>query len=135
MAGTTPAALAQKLAQHMAKLATYTAPTTVYAALVTTDSSDATAGTECVDANYDRVPITLANLFSDAGGVLTTILDILWPAAAASYTVHGIEFYDNTEVERRGALSPVHPDQLGRGPDQRAVQTPGGQWHSHCKLT
>jgi hypothetical protein len=109
MAGTTPAALAQKLAQHMAKLATYTAPTTVYAALVTTDSSDATAGTECVDANYDRVPITLANLFSDAGGVLTTILDILWPAAAASYTVHGIEFYDNTKSNGGARCLPFIP--------------------------
>lgn len=135
MAGTTPAALAQKLAQHMAKLATYTAPTTVYAALVTTDSSDATAGTECVDANYDRVPITLANLFSDAGG--RAHHDPRHPLASGRSLVHGARdrVLRQHEVERRGALSPVHSDQLGRGPDQRAVQTPGGQWHSHCKLT
>ncbi len=93
--GTTPAYLAALVAAAMMHGTAYQAPATVYAALMTTDSSDATPGTECGDATYARVSVAPASLFSRSGAVDTTILDILWPGATASYTVHAVEFFDS----------------------------------------
>lgn len=101
MSGTTPAWLADQIAKHIAKIATYTPPATVYAALMVTDSSDAAAGTECSDATYARIPCSLGasgagvDLFTDLAGVLTTCIDVLWGAATAQYVVHAVEFYDS----------------------------------------
>ena len=95
MAGTTPAYLAALVAAAMMHGTAYQAPATVYAALTVADSSDATAGTEFSDATYARVAVAPASLFSRSGGVLSTIIDILWPGATAAYTVHDVEFYDS----------------------------------------
>ena len=102
MAGTMPSYLRDALANHVAKLATYTPPTTIYAALTKTAPTASAAGTELTsgtNTGYARVACTLASLFSESGGVLTTIADVLWPqnsGAGAWESATWVEFYDSS---------------------------------------
>ena len=102
MAGTEPAYIRDKILNHIADLATYTPPTTVYAALCKTAPTASTPGTEITsgtDTGYARVALTLASLFSESGGVLTTVIDILFPQNSGSgawESCQWIDFYDSS---------------------------------------
>ena len=59
----------------------YTAPTTVYVALYTTDPTDADTGTEVTGGSYARQSVTFA---SPSNGVTTNSADITFPTATAA---------------------------------------------------
>jgi hypothetical protein len=61
---------------------TYTAPTTVYLALYTTDPTDADTGTEVSGGSYARQSITMA---APSNGVSTNSVAIEFPQATASW--------------------------------------------------
>lgn len=61
---------------------TYTAPTTTYLALYTTDPTDADTGTEVTGGSYARQSITMG---SPSNGVSTNSAAIEFPAAGASW--------------------------------------------------
>lgn len=70
----------------------YTAPTTVYLALYTTDPTDADTGTEVTGGSYARQSITFG---APSNGVSTNSAAIEYPAATASYgTVTNIGIRD-----------------------------------------
>ena len=95
MAGTCPNNLQEQIKKHITKLATYTPSTTLYAALMVSDSTDAAPGTECSDSGYTRQAVTLASLFADNGqGSVKLNTTIDWGAAAVQYVVHAVEFFD-----------------------------------------
>jgi hypothetical protein len=60
----------------------YTAPTTIYLALYTTDPTDADTGTEVSGASYARQTITMG---SPSNGVSTNSAAIEFPAAGGSW--------------------------------------------------
>jgi hypothetical protein len=60
----------------------YTAPTTVYVALYTTDPTDADAGTEVTGGSYARQAVTFA---APSNGVSTNSADVTFPTATASF--------------------------------------------------
>jgi len=60
----------------------YTAPTTVYLALYTTDPTDADVGTEVSGGSYARVAVTFA---APSGGVTTNSADITFPTCTLSW--------------------------------------------------
>jgi len=61
---------------------TYTAPTTVYLALYTTDPTDADTGTECSGTSYARQAITFG---APSNGVSTNSAAIEFPQAGGAW--------------------------------------------------
>ena len=61
---------------------TYTAPTTVYLALYTTDPTDADTGTECSGTSYARQAITFG---APSNGASTNSAAIEFPQAGGSW--------------------------------------------------
>lgn len=60
----------------------YTAPTTVYVALYTTDPTDADTGTEVTGGSYARTAVTFA---APSNGVSLNSADVTFPTATASF--------------------------------------------------
>lgn len=60
---------------------TFTAPTTVYVALFTSDPTDANTGTEVSGGSYARTAVTFA---APTNGVTTNNADVTFPQATAS---------------------------------------------------
>ena len=70
----------------------YTAPTTVYVGLFTSDPTDAGSGTEVAGGSYARKSATFA---APSNGVSTTSADITFDQASASWgTITHIAIYD-----------------------------------------
>jgi len=70
----------------------YTAPTTVYVALFTTDPTDAGTGTEVSGGAYARTSITFG---SPSNGVTTNSADVTFPTCTAAWgTVTHMGIYD-----------------------------------------
>lgn len=61
---------------------TYTSPATVYAALFTTDPTDAGSGTEASSGAYARTAITFG---SPSNGVTTNSADVTFPTCTAAW--------------------------------------------------
>ena len=64
----------------------YTAPTTVYVGLFTSDPTDAGSGTEVSGGSYARTAVTFA---APSNGVTTNDADVTFPTATASWGVVG----------------------------------------------
>jgi len=60
----------------------YTAPTTVYVALYTTDPTDADTGTEVTGGSYARTSVTFA---APSNGVTTNSADITFPTCTLAW--------------------------------------------------
>jgi hypothetical protein len=60
----------------------YTAPTTVYVALYTTDPTDADTGTEVTGGSYARTAVTFG---APSNGVSTNSATVTFPTATASF--------------------------------------------------
>ena len=70
----------------------YTAPTTVYVGLFTTDPTDAGSGTEVSGGSYARVAATFG---APSNGASVTTADVTFPQATASWgTVGWIGIHD-----------------------------------------
>ena len=65
---------------------TYTAPTTVYVALYTSDPTDANTGTQVSGGSYARQSVTFA---APSNGVTTNNADVTFPQATASWGTVG----------------------------------------------
>jgi hypothetical protein len=71
---------------------TYTSPAAVYAALFTTDPTDAGTGTEVTGGSYARTSITFG---SPSNGVTTNSADVTFPTCTAAWgTVTHMGIYD-----------------------------------------
>ena len=64
----------------------YTAPTTVYVSLWTSDPTDAGSGTEVSGGSYARTAVTFA---APSNGVTTNSADVTFPTCTASYGTVG----------------------------------------------
>jgi hypothetical protein len=64
----------------------YTAPTTVYVSLWTSDPTDAGSGTEVSGGSYARTAVTFA---APSNGVTTNDADVTFPTATASWGTVG----------------------------------------------
>ena len=64
----------------------YTAPTTVYVSLWTSDPTDAGSGTEVSGGSYARTAVTFA---APSNGVTTNSADVTFPTATASWGTVG----------------------------------------------
>jgi hypothetical protein len=64
----------------------YTAPTTVYVSIWTSDPTDAGSGTEVSGGSYARTAVTFA---APSNGVTTNNADVTFPTATASWGVVG----------------------------------------------
>jgi len=64
----------------------YTAPTTVYVALYTSDPTDADAGTEVSGGSYARQSVTFA---APSDGVTTNSADVTFPTATGTWGTVG----------------------------------------------
>jgi hypothetical protein len=60
----------------------YTAPTTVYVALYTTDPTDADTGTEVTGGSYARTAVTFA---APSNGVTTNSVDVTFPTCTLAW--------------------------------------------------
>lgn len=60
----------------------YTAPTTVYVALYTSDPTDADVGTEVTGGSYARTAVTFA---APSGGVTTNSADVTFPTCTLAW--------------------------------------------------
>ena len=70
----------------------YTSPATVYAALFTTDPTDAGSGTEVSGGSYARTAITFG---SPSNGVTTNSADVTFPTCTAAWgTVTHMGIFD-----------------------------------------
>ena len=70
----------------------YTSPATVYAALFTTDPTDAGSGTEVTGGSYARTSITFG---SPSNGVTTNSADVTFPTCTVAWgTVTHMGIYD-----------------------------------------
>ena len=70
----------------------FTAPTTVYVSLYTTDPTDADTGTEVSGGSYARTAVTFG---APSNGVTTNSADVTFPTATASWgTVSHIGVHD-----------------------------------------
>jgi len=70
----------------------YTAPTTVYVGLFTSDPTDAGSGTEVSGGSYARTAVTFG---APANGVTTNSADVTFPTCTASWgTVGWIGIHD-----------------------------------------
>lgn len=65
---------------------TYTAPTTIYVALYTSDPTDANTGTEVSGGSYSRTSVTFA---APSNGVSVSNADCTFPQATASWGTVG----------------------------------------------
>ena len=71
---------------------TYTSPAAVYAALFTTDPTDAGSGTEVTGGSYTRTAITFG---SPSNGVTTNSADVTFPTCTAAWgTVTHMGIFD-----------------------------------------
>ena len=71
---------------------TYTSPAAVYAALFTTDPTDAGSGTEVSGGSYTRTAITFG---SPSNGVTTNSADVTFPTCTAAWgTVTHMGIFD-----------------------------------------
>jgi len=64
----------------------YTAPTTVYVALFTSDPTDAGSGTEVSGGSYARTAVTFA---APSNGVTTNSADVTFPTATGTWGTVG----------------------------------------------
>jgi len=62
----------------------YTAPTTVYVALFTTDPTDAGTGTEVTGGSYARTSVTFG---APSNGVSTNSADVTFPTCTAGWGI------------------------------------------------
>lgn len=81
-----------KILEHTLGISSYTAPTTTYLALFTSDPTDAGTGTEVSGGSYARQSISWN---TPASGATTNSADVTFPQATANYgTVTHIGIYD-----------------------------------------
>jgi len=73
--------LETKVLDHVFGGTAYTAPTTLYLALFTTDSSESATGTEVSGGGYARQTVT----FTTSGATTSNDADVEFPTATASY--------------------------------------------------
>ncbi len=78
--------LEQALINATLRATTYTAPTTVYVSLWTSDPTDAGSGTEVSGGSYARTAVTFA---APSNGVTTNSADVTFPTATASWGTVG----------------------------------------------
>jgi hypothetical protein len=95
-----------KILEHTLGITSYTAPTTTYLALFTSDPTDAGTGTEVSGGSYARQSISWN---TPASGATTNSADVTFPQATANYgTVTHIGIYDASSAGNllyHGALS------------------------------
>jgi len=95
-----------KILEHTLGISSYTAPTTTYLALFTSDPTDAGTGTEVSGGSYARQSISWN---TPASGATTNSADVTFPQATANYgTVTHIGIYDASSAGNllyHGALS------------------------------
>lgn len=95
-----------KILEHTLGITAYTAPSTVYLALFTTDPTDAGTGTEVSGGGYARQAISWN---APASGAADNSADVTFPQATADYgTVSHIGIYDASSAGNllyHGALS------------------------------
>lgn len=95
-----------KILEHTLGITSYTAPSTTYLALFTTDPTDAGSGTEVSGGSYARQSISWN---TPSGGAVTNSADVTFPQATANYgTVTHIGIYDASSSGNllyHGALS------------------------------
>jgi len=101
--------LEAKLLEHVFKATSYTSPATVYLALFTSATDDASGGTEVSGNGYGRQPITFGAAQSPAGTIQNSGL-VAFPSASPSGwgTVTHFAIYDASTNGNRlvwGALS------------------------------
>jgi hypothetical protein len=81
-----------KILEHTLGITSYTAPTTTYLALFTSDPTDAGTGTEVSGGSYARQSISWN---TPASGATTNSADVTFPQATGNYgTVTHIGIYD-----------------------------------------
>ena len=81
-----------KILEHTLGISSYTAPTTTYLALFTSDPTDAGTGTEVSGGSYARQAISWN---TPSSGATTNSADVTFPQATANYgTVTHIGIYD-----------------------------------------
>jgi len=73
--------LETKVLDHVFGGTAYTAPSTLYLALFTTDSSESATGTEVSGGGYARQTVT----FTTSGATTSNDADVEFPTATASY--------------------------------------------------
>jgi len=95
-----------KILEHTLGITSYTAPTTTYLALFTSDPTDAGTGTEVSGGSYARQSISWN---TPARGATPNSADVTFPQATANYgTVTHIGIYDASSAGNllyHGALS------------------------------
>lgn len=75
----------------------YTAPATLYAALIIGASDGLTGGTEATGGSYARASVTnnTTNFPAPTTGVVTSATAITWPTSSAAWgTVNAVRLYD-----------------------------------------
>jgi hypothetical protein len=86
------------LLNHIFRGTTFTAPTTLYVALMTVDPTDSTGGTECSGTAYARVAVTCNTTNWSAPGAPGSITNsnaITWAVAGSSWgTINAVAFFD-----------------------------------------
>ena len=80
--------LEQALINGTIRGTTYTAPSTVYVALYTTDPTDADTGTEVSGGSYARTAVTFATASGTSGSVASNA-DVTFPQATGSWGTVG----------------------------------------------
>jgi hypothetical protein len=80
--------LENAMINHVYRNTAYTPPTAVYAALYTTDPTDADTGTEVTGGSYARQAITFG---APVNGVSSNTVEVVFPVATASWgtVTHG----------------------------------------------
>lgn len=95
-----------KILEHTLGISSFTAPTTTYLALFTSDPTDAGTGTEVSGGSYARQSISWN---TPASGATTNSADVTFPQATGNYgTVTHIGIYDASSSGNllyHGALS------------------------------
>jgi hypothetical protein len=95
-----------KILEHTLGITSFTAPTTTYLALFTSDPTDAGTGTEVSGGSYARQSISWN---TPASGATTNSADVTFPQATGNYgTVTHIGIYDASSSGNllyHGALS------------------------------
>ena len=88
--------LEDKILEHTLGISAFTAPSTVYLALFTSDPTDAGTGTEVSTGGYTRQTISFAAV---SGGSVSSNADITFGPATADYgTVGWIGVYDSSSA-------------------------------------
>jgi len=78
--------LENKIADHVLRNTAYTSPTTVYAALYTTDPGEDDSGTEVTGGSYARVAVTFG---APVDGVTSNTGQVAFPTATGSWGTVG----------------------------------------------